>query len=146
MIDEHLRPEPQGDLEKFWVGETKDEFTFVNRNLPYRLKGPLIEAIQANIDHFSWTPVDMPGIDLDFMSHRLAVRSEVQPVVQKKRKISSKRENKVAKQRTSLLEVGFIRELDYSTWLSNVVLVKKANGKWRMCVDYSDLNKACPKN
>jgi len=45
-----------------------------------------------------------------------------------------------------LLDVGFIREIQYTTWLANVVLVKKNNGQWRMCVDYTDLNKACPKD
>ena len=45
-----------------------------------------------------------------------------------------------------LLEEGFIREEKYSTWLANVVMVKKSSGKWRMCVDYTDLNKACPKD
>ena len=38
----------------------------------------------------------------------------------------------------------FIREVYYPDWLANVVMVKKANGKWRMCVDFTDLNKACP--
>ena len=45
-----------------------------------------------------------------------------------------------------LLEAGFIGEEKYPTWLANVVLVRKANEKWRMCVDYTDLNKACPKD
>ena len=45
-----------------------------------------------------------------------------------------------------LLKANFIRECQYSDWLSNVVLVKKPNGKWRMCVDFIDLNKACPKD
>lgn len=45
-----------------------------------------------------------------------------------------------------MLDAGFIREADYTTWLANVVLVKKSNGKWWMCTDYTDLNKACPKN
>lgn len=45
-----------------------------------------------------------------------------------------------------MLDVGFIREIQYTTWLANVVLVKKNNGQWRMCVDYTDLNKACPKD
>ena len=40
----------------------------------------------------------------------------------------------------------FIREVYYPKWLANVVLVKKANGKWRMCIDFTDLNKACPKD
>ena len=41
---------------------------------------------------------------------------------------------------------GFIREVYYLDWLANGVLVKKANGKWRMCVDFTDLNKAYPKD
>jgi hypothetical protein len=44
-----------------------------------------------------------------------------------------------------LLEAGFIKEVFHPTWLSNTVLVKKKNGKWRMCVDYTSLNKARPK-
>ena len=45
-----------------------------------------------------------------------------------------------------MLSAGFIREVYYLDWLANVILVKKANGKWRMCVDFTDLNKACPKD
>jgi hypothetical protein len=43
-----------------------------------------------------------------------------------------------------LLEAGFIKDVFHPTWLANLVLVKKKNGKWRMCVDYTGLNKACP--
>ena len=45
-----------------------------------------------------------------------------------------------------LLEAGFIREVYYLDWLANVVIVKKSNRKWRMCVDFTDLNRACPKD
>ena len=45
-----------------------------------------------------------------------------------------------------MLEVDFIREVFYPDWLVNVVMVKKSNGKWRMCVDFTDMNKACPKD
>ena len=44
------------------------------------------------------------------------------------------------------MTAGFIQEVHYPEWLANIVLVKKENGKWRMCVDFTDLNKACPKN
>ena len=47
---------------------------------------------------------------------------------------------------TKLLTAGFIREVYYPDWLANVVLVKKANGKWRMYVDLTNLNKACSKD
>jgi len=44
------------------------------------------------------------------------------------------------------IPLGFIREINYTTWLANIVLVQKTNGKWWMCIDYTDLNKACPKD
>jgi hypothetical protein len=47
---------------------------------------------------------------------------------------------------TKLKEAGFIEEIKYPSWLTNVVMVKKANDKWRMCVDFTDLNNACPKD
>ncbi|XP_052113192.1 uncharacterized protein LOC127744804 [Arachis duranensis] len=145
-VDDKPRPEPEGDLEKLVIGDTEEKFTFINKNLPRELKESLVEMIRANRDLFAWTPADMPGIDPKIMSHHLAVRSKARPVAQRRRKMSTERAEEVARQTANLLEAGFIREVDYSTWLSNVVLVKKHNGKWRMCVDYSDLNKACPKD
>ncbi|XP_072054986.1 uncharacterized protein [Arachis hypogaea] len=145
-IDDKPRPEPQGDLEKFRVGDMVDKFIFVNRNLPHELKEPLIKAVRVNSDLFAWTPADMPRVDPDFMLHRLAVRSNTKLVAQQRRKMSPKRANKWARQTANLLKAGFIQKLEYPTWLSNMVLVKKANGKWRMCVNYSNLNKACPKD
>jgi len=44
------------------------------------------------------------------------------------------------------VQAGFIQKARYTTWLANVVMVKMSNGKWRMWVDYTDLNKACPKD
>jgi hypothetical protein len=44
------------------------------------------------------------------------------------------------------LDAGFIREVLYSSWLANVVMVKKKNGRWRMCTDFTNLNKYCPKD
>ena len=52
----------------------------------------------------------------------------------------------IAKEVHKLQEASFIREVYYPDWLANVVIVKKASGKWRMCVDFTDLNKACPKD
>ena len=52
----------------------------------------------------------------------------------------------VTKEVEKLLEAGFIRKVFYPNWLANVVMVKKSNCKWRMCVDFTDLNKACPKD
>jgi hypothetical protein len=45
-----------------------------------------------------------------------------------------------------LLEAKFIEPIAYPTWLANVVIVQKKNGKWHMCIDFTSLNKACPKD
>ena len=70
----------------------------------------------------------------------------VQLVKQRKRKFALER-IKVIKQKTEkLLKVDFIRKVYYLDWLSNMVMVKKTSGKWRMCVNFTDLNKAFPKD
>ena len=70
----------------------------------------------------------------------------VRPVRQRRRKFNEERQLVVREETQKLLSAGHIREIQYPEWLANVVLVKKANGKWRMCVDFTDLNKACPKD
>nr|KYP64516.1 Transposon Ty3-G Gag-Pol polyprotein [Cajanus cajan] len=99
-----------------------------------------------NADLFAWSSADMPGIDLSFICHKLAIYSEAKPISQKQRKIGGERREAVKIETQKLLHAGFIKEIKYTTWLANVVMVKKSNGKWRMCVDYTDLNKACPKD
>ena len=64
----------------------------------------------------------------------------------KKRGYLLRRENAIKEEVQKLTLAKFIREVYYPDWLANVVMVKKANGKWRMCVDFTDLNKACPKD
>nr|KYP56520.1 Retrovirus-related Pol polyprotein from transposon opus [Cajanus cajan] len=99
-----------------------------------------------NADLFAWSSADMPGIDPNFICHKLAIYKEAKPISQKQRKIGGERREAVKIETQKLLNAGFIREITYTTWLTNVVMVKKSNGKWRMCVDYTDLNKACPKD
>jgi len=79
-------------------------------------------------------------------SHKLSIYKEAQYVSQKKCKLGEERRLAAMAEADKLLSAGFIEEAHYTTWLSNVVLVKKANGKWRMCVDYTDVNKACPRD
>jgi len=67
-------------------------------------------------------------------------------VKQRRRTFALERNQAIADEMHKLLKVWFIREVDYQEWLANIVLLKKANGKWRMCVDFTDLNKACPKD
>ena len=70
----------------------------------------------------------------------------MKPVQQKRRVFAPEQNQAVTDEVNKLLSTGFIQEVYYPDWLANVVLVKKANGKWGMCVDFTDLNKACPKD
>ena len=65
---------------------------------------------------------------------------------QRRRKFNEERHLVVQEETKKLLSAGHIRDIQYPEWLANVVLVKKANGKWRMCVDFTNLNKTCPKD
>lgn len=67
-------------------------------------------------------------------------------MTQKKRKMGEERRQVVEGEVKKLLEVGFIQEVKYTTWLANVVMVKKSSEKLRMLMDFIDLNKACPKD
>ena len=88
----------------------------------------------------------MPGINPSIISHKLNVNPFLRPIKQKRRVFAPERNNTIMKEVDKLLTVNFIREVFYPDWLANVVMVKKANGKWRVCVDFTDLNKVCPKD
>ena len=87
----------------------------------------------------------MSGIDPSVMVHRLNVSPSFLPLRQNKRVFAPKRDQAIVEEVRKLQEAGFIRKVYYLDWLANIVMVKKANGKWRMCVDFTDLNKVCPK-
>ena len=88
----------------------------------------------------------MTGIDPDVAMHRLQVDPDHSPVKQKWRKIAPGRNKAVNEEVQKLLDIGSVREVHYPDWLANVVVVRKKNGKWRVCIDFTDLNKACPKD
>jgi len=102
--------------------------------------------LTSNTDLFAWSAADLHGVDPQVASHKLSIYKEARYVSQKKRKLGEERRLAAKVEADKLLNAGFIEEAQYTTWLSNVVLVKKANGKWRMCIDYTDLNKACPRD
>ena len=88
----------------------------------------------------------MPGIDPSVMVHRLNVSPAFPPIRQKKRVFTPERDRAIAEEVRKLQEANFIREVYYPDLLANVVMVKKVSGKWWMCVDFTDLNKVCPKD
>ena len=88
----------------------------------------------------------MPGIPREVIEHKLMVNPAMRPVKQKARRQAPEREEFIRAEVRRLLDAKFIREVLHPTWLANPVVVPKSNGKLRMCVDYTSLNKACPKD
>ena len=147
-----------------WVMEEKDEdkvevletvelanrqatkTTRIGMTLSLGMRVKLIQFLKENLDVFAWSHEDMPGITPEIVQHKLNVNPDRKPIQQRRRVFASERDQAIADEVTKLLAAAFIREVHYPKWLANVVLVKKANGKWRMCVDFMDLNKACLKD
>ena len=123
-----------------------DKTTRIGMTLSPEMRASLIQFLQQNLDVFAWSHKDMPSIPTEVIQHKLNVNPESKPVHQRRRVFAPEQDQAVRDEVARLLTAGFIREVYYPDWLANVVLVKKANGKWRMCVDFTDLNRAYPKD
>jgi hypothetical protein len=106
----------------------------------------LIRFLFNNKDVFAWSANDLCGVNRDVTEHSLNVDPSFRPRKQRLWKMSDDKAEGARNKVKRLLSVGVIREVKYPEWLANTVMVKKANGKWRMCIDFTDLNKACQKD
>ncbi|XP_019159991.1 PREDICTED: uncharacterized protein LOC109156594 [Ipomoea nil] len=88
----------------------------------------------------------MPGLDPKVAVHRLAVKKGCRPVKQAQRRFRPELIPSIETEVNKLIEAGFIREVKYPTWISSIVPVCKKNDQIRVCVDFQDLNVACPKD
>uniref|UniRef100_A0A2N9I556 RNA-directed DNA polymerase n=1 Tax=Fagus sylvatica TaxID=28930 RepID=A0A2N9I556_FAGSY len=116
--------EPTEELEEIVLVEglhNEKKTTWIGTSMTEGVRDSIVRFLRENADIFAWSHADMPGI-------------------------STKRNAAIMEEVDKLLKAGFIREVYYPKWLANVVMVKKSTGKWRMCVDFTDLNKACPKD
>ena len=113
--------------------------------LPHE-KQALIEFLRKNVDVFSRDACEAPGIDLNFICHHLNVNPLIAPRKQPPRRSSKDHYEAVKDEVTKLKRAGAIKEVFYPEWLANTVVVKKKNRKWRVCVDFTNLNKTCPKD
>uniref|UniRef100_A0A2N9GYK5 Reverse transcriptase domain-containing protein n=1 Tax=Fagus sylvatica TaxID=28930 RepID=A0A2N9GYK5_FAGSY len=147
-IDEgHILVEPTEELEEIVLDDEKpSKTTSIGTKMDRTIREAMISFLKNNLDVFAWTHDDMPGIDPATICHKLNVDPSIRPTKQKRRVFAPDRNQAISDEVEKLLTAGFIREVFYPDWLANVVMVKKANGKWRMCVDFTDLNKACPKD
>ena len=88
----------------------------------------------------------MGGIDPAVIIHRMNISPSFKLVKQKRRNFAPKRQKAIDEEVNKLLQAKAIREVEYPDRLANIVLVKKANNKWRLCIDFIAINRACPKD
>ena len=130
----------------FFDPSNPEQFFLVDTKLSVVDREQLLQILISNRDVFAWSIYDAPGVSPKLACHSLNIGSEHRPIVQKRRKLAPKRATTVLEEVERLLASEAIREVQYPVWLSNTVVVKKKNGKWKVCINFTDLNKACPKD
>jgi hypothetical protein len=97
-------------------------------------------------DCFAWNYKEMPELDPRVATHKLVIDPQFRPVKQPSRPLRPEFQDQVIAEVDKLIKAGFIKEIQYPWWLANIVPVEKKNGQIRVCVDFRDLNRACPKD
>lgn len=111
------------------------------------MKERLTIFLQKNVDVFAWSAADMPGIDPKVMVHQLNIDMTYRLVKQKKQSFAPEHQKAIIKETDKLIKTRFIKEVVmYPDWLANMMIMKKTNEKWCMYIDFTDLNKAYPKD
>ncbi|XP_070011134.1 uncharacterized protein [Nicotiana sylvestris] len=120
--------------------------TYISALLKVDEESTYIEILKEFWDVFAWSYKEMPGLDPKVAVHHLAVKNGARSVKQTQRRFRSDLVPLIETEVNKLIEAGFIHEVKYPTWVSSIVPVRKKNGKIRVCVDFRDLNNACPKD
>ncbi|KAL0413601.1 UNVERIFIED_CONTAM: Retrovirus-related Pol polyprotein from transposon gypsy [Sesamum radiatum] len=145
-----FKPERMEPVEEFktveLIAHQPEKTTMIGSKMSKVVETMMIEFLRENVDMFAWSPSDFRVIDPEVIVHRLNVDPMMRPMKQKKKTFGAERNKIIEEEVKKLLEAGYVSEVQYTDWLANVVVVPKASGKWRMCTDFTDLNKACPKD
>ena len=95
---------------------------------------------------FAWSYKEIPCLDRDITEHHIPIYPEARPIKQKLCGLRPEWEKKIREEIAKQIQVNFLEVVDYPQWFAHIVLVPKKDEKVRMCVDFRDLNKACPKD
>lgn len=132
------------DLKEVQIGPHTNLVMKIGTLLPAEEERELVDQLIKNVNLFARVPSDMSGIDTQVVNHRLAIHPFAKLVVKRKRKVGVVRRAIIDEELGKLLDVGITTKMKYPTWLTNVVLVRKANNRGHMCVDFTDLNSTTP--
>ena len=140
------RPAPSEELEPVQLGDQPEHLVYIGSKLEEDIRSSLIRFLKQNMEVFAWKHEEMGGVDPTVITHKINVNPSFNPVKQKRRSFTPERQKAINEEVGKLLQAKAIREVEYPEWLANVVLFKKANDKWRLCIDFTDINRACPKD
>ncbi|GJS19239.1 reverse transcriptase domain-containing protein [Tanacetum coccineum] len=141
--------------ERIVVNDKHPEQTIViGRQLPTSFKKKLRDLLRSNVNVFAWTYTNMKGILRTIMVggkpfntvYRLNEYKHIEPTKQKNRGLAPEQNEAICKEVEELMKANILREVKYQTWVSNPIMVKKDDGRWKLCVDFIDINKACLKD
>ncbi|XXG68861.1 hypothetical protein AAC387_Pa06g1858 [Persea americana] len=118
---------------------------FISKNITDEELPEYVSFLREFVDCFAWSYAEMPGLDPKIVVHKLNLQENIKPVKQGQRRFRPDVMDKIEQEVQKLKNVGFICE-DHPEWLANIVPVTKKNGQIRVCIDYRDLNNACPKD
>ncbi|XP_072064302.1 uncharacterized protein [Arachis hypogaea] len=109
------RPTPSGDLQKVYFYNNPNKFTYVGTSLDDGELQAITTFLQTQADLFTWTPSDMPGIDPQIISHKLAINPSARPVQQKKRNLGEEKKKASLEETQKLINAEFIKEIRFTT-------------------------------
>ncbi|KAK1644599.1 hypothetical protein QYE76_062404 [Lolium multiflorum] len=118
----------------------------LGKKLDPRLRGQMIALLKEYPDCFAWDYTEMPGLDRSIIEHRLPLKKGFRPFQQRARQMRAEILEEVKKEIEKMLAAGFIRPCRYAEWISSIVPVEKKDGRWRVAIDFRDLNRATPKD
>jgi hypothetical protein len=124
---------------------TPKQTVLISEDLLPNKEARLLSCLNRNKDVFAWFALDLVGVSRSIIEYCLGIDPLVRLRKQKLRKMSDEKTEATKAEVHSLLEAKFIEPIAYPTWLSNVVMVQKKNRKWRMCINFTNLNKSLPK-
>ena len=151
-------PQPTKKKQQFTQGQAKTKQILVDKDgasgatftigavLAPDQERELVDFLWANKEVFAWEPKQLVGVPRGVIEHHLKVCPNVRPVKQKARRQSADKQSFIVQETRKLEAAGVIHEVRYPEWLANPVVVPKKGGKERMCVDFTNLNKACPQD
>ncbi|CAA0842863.1 Unknown protein, partial [Striga hermonthica] len=135
------------EIEEIQMVQGCDDRKFrIGKDLGEPIRSKLINLIREFTDIFAYTTDELTGIEARVIEHRHNIDLSVRPIKQKRRHHGAEMDKIIEQEVDKLMNAGHIKKIQFPEWLSNTVMVSKPGGKCRMCIDFRDLNKACPKD